>query len=167
MKSRGWVQPVVVGVGLVIGLGFLRAVASGPVVDAVAQLKPATHDAADDLYINADIGKSYLVRAGTIYDGEPPKPPAQPVVKGSATVSAADLNGDGVAEQLVNANMQDGRQLYFVQQIFDTETLTPLFGQGTATVDGTVLVVTDVSGTFRFKADSNDLGRIFGFQPVP
>jgi hypothetical protein len=149
------------GLLLVVGGLKLIAIQAGPNVDLTAKLEPIGVAPGIDLTPPSIVGTNLTIRQGTVYEGEI----AQGVTKGNAKVTEIDLNGDTLNEVVASVTLNDGRDFYFVQQFFGTETLTPFFGVGSVTIEGTQLVTTEPGGTTKWITHQTDRKRIYGFGP--
>jgi hypothetical protein len=149
--------------GLLLAIGGLKLVASqsGPNVDPTAKLEPIGAAAGIDLTPPSIVGSNLVIHRGTVYEGEI----AKGITKGNAKIIDIDLNGDSFNEVVASVTLNDGREFFFVQQFFGTETLTPFFGVGSASIEGTQLVTTGPGGTTKWTAHQANRKRIYGFSP--
>jgi hypothetical protein len=151
-------------IGAVILFGGLKLVASkaGSYQDPLTQLVPVGVATNVDITPPGVVGANLMIRQGTVYEGDI----AKGVVKGTAVVTEVDLNDDTLNEVVASVTLTDGRKYYFVQQFFDTKTLTPIFGVGSIVVDGTEIVTTESTGVTRWELHETVSKRIYGFSPV-
>jgi hypothetical protein len=163
-ERRTSVAVVRVLVGALLLFGGLKLIAwkAGSYVDPLSDLVPVGVAANVDITPPDVIGANLTIRQGTVYEGDI----AKGVVKGTAVVTEVDLNGDTLNEIVASVTLTDGRKYYFVQQFFDTDTLTPFFGVGSVAVDGTEIVTTESTGVTRWELHETVSERIYGFAPI-
>jgi hypothetical protein len=150
-------------VGGLVFFGGLKLVAAkaGSYVDPLAELVPVGAVANVDISPPGVVGANLTIRQGTVYEGDV----AKGVAKGTAVITEVDLNDDTLNEVVASVTLTDGRKYYFVQQFFDTDILTPLFGVGSVAVSGTEIVTTEPSGVTRWELHETISKRIYGFAP--
>lgn len=151
-------------VGVLVLFGGLKMIAAkaGSYADPINDLIPVGVAANVDVSPPDVVGANLTIRQGTVYEGDI----ATGVVKGTAVVTEVDLNDDTLNEVVVSVALNDGRKYYFVQQFFDTDTLTPFFGVGSIAADGAEIVTTESTGVTRWELHETVGKRIYGFAPV-